>query len=460
VLRRTALAFALLALVTAPLVAVTGAAQAEEDTYYPTKGDPNVDVGRYNLDLDWDPDARLLTGTADVRLSVFAAAPAVKLDLHKRMEVSSVAVNGVPAPFTHDGKDLTVTTAVAPGATYLVTVKYAGKPRTVKAPTSRGDDDGLGWHTNAKGQVWTMQKPFGAYTWFPVNDHLSDKAFFDVRLTVPEKWTGVSTGRLVDKTTSGKRTRTHFTNTSPMPPHLLTVAIGPYKKYTQAGPHDLPLTYWLPKGRSDLLAPLEKTPETISFLESRLGTYPFDRAGVVVTPGLGSVETQTLMTLSADNYKQGGEDVRQQVAHNLVHAWYGASVTPNDWRDNWMNESVATFLEAKFSTAHHWRTWKYWKREFARNDDYYREIYGPPGAYLPKQFGQRNVTYGGALLMEKLRAKVGTDLFYAALAEWPAQNAGRNRGRQTYVDWLSQRTGQDLRAWFTAWLDSPTTPAS
>lgn len=455
-LRRTALASTLLALVAAPLV-VTAPASAD-DTLYPSKGDANVDVGRYNLDLDWNAQDKILTGTAEVRLTVFAAAPSVSLDLHKRMEVASVAVNGVPAPFTHDGKDLVVGTPVAPGTTYLLTVKYAGKPRTVKAPTTRGDDDGLGWHTTDKGQVWTMQKPFGAYTWFPVNDHLSDKALFDVRLTVPEKWTGVSNGRLVDKTTSGGSTRTHFTNTSPMPPHLLTVAIGPYKKYTQAGPHDLPLTYWLPKGRSDLLKPLEKTPEAISFLESRLGPYPFDRAGVVVTPGLGSVETQTLTTLSADNYKQGGEDVRLQVAHNLVHAWYGASVTPNDWRDNWMSESVATFLEAKFSTANKWRGWKYWKREFVRNDGYYREIYGPPGAPRLKQFGQRNVTYGGALLMEKLRAKVGTDLFYAALAEWPQQNKDRNRGRQTYVDWLSQRTGQDLRPWFAAWLDSPTTP--
>ncbi|MGA9746444.1 MAG: hypothetical protein WBQ50_03205 [Nocardioides sp.] len=60
-------------------------------------------------------------------------------------------------------------------------------------------DDGLGWHTTAKGQVWTMQKPYGALTWFPVNGRLSDKAFFDVRLAVLKKSTGVSKGRLVDK---------------------------------------------------------------------------------------------------------------------------------------------------------------------------------------------------------------------------------------------------------------------
>ncbi len=450
-----------LALACATLVTLSGgAATAAEDRSYPTKGNPALDVGRYNLDLTWKPRTKTLSGHAEVRLTVFEAASTITLDLHKRLVVSAVTVNGVATPFAHEGQDLMVGTPVVPGVPYLVEVTYAGKPRSVKAPTSRADSDGLGWHTTAGGQAWTMQKPYGAFTWFPVNDHPADKAFFDVRLTVPDTWTGVSNGRLVDKTVSKGRTRTHFTNASPMAPHLLTVAIGPYKRYTQPGPHGLPLTYWLPKGRPELLEPLAKTPAALTFLESKLGPYPFDRAGVVVTPGLGAVESQTLTTLSIDNFKQGHNDVREQVAHRLAQAWYGASVTPNDWRDLWMSEGIATFLQAKFAVAQGWDSWRYWKREFSRNDGYYREIYGPPGAPLPRQFGQRNVLYGGALLMERLRAKIGTELFYATLAEWPAQNPGRNRGRQTYVDYLSARSGADLRPWFTAWLDSPTTPTS
>ena len=442
------------------LAALPGSpASAEEDTYYPTKGNPGVDVYRYNLDLGWQPGQRVLTGTAVLRLQATAPATSFALDLHKRMAVSKVTVNGVASAFTHEGKDLVVNTPVVPATPYQVEVTYAGRPRNVKAPTSRADDDGLGWHTTESGKVWTTQKPFGAYTWYPVNDHPSDKALYDIRLSVPEKWVGVSNGRLEDRRTVDGQTRTHWVSTSPMASYAVTVAIGPYKRYTQVGPHDLPLTYWLPKGRSELLEPLQKTPDAITFLESRLGTYPFDRYGVVVTPGLGSVESQTLTTLAMDNWKQGKTDVREQVAHHLAHAWYGNSVTPNDWRDNWMSESVATFLQAKFSVSRRFDTWTYWKREFARNDDFYREIYGPPGAYLPRQFGQRNVHYGGALMIEKLRATLGTDLFYAALAEWPAQNKDRTRGRATYVDYLSAKSGRDLRPWFDAWLLGATTPA-
>lgn len=445
----------------APLVVVAGGALAsEEDSYYPTKGNPGVDVGRYNLDLAWKAGKRTLTGTAAIRLTVPAPATTFALDLHRSMDVSKLSVNGLEPRFTHEGKDLVVQMPVVPATPYLVEIEYTGKPRTVAAPTSRADDDGLGWHTTKGGRAWTMQKPFGAFTWYPVNDHLSDKAFYDIQLTVPDKYVGVSNGKLENKVTADGKTRTHFSNARPMPPHLVTVAIGPYRKYTQSGPHDLPLTYWLPKGRKDLLGTLEKTPDAIAFLESRLGPYPFDRAGVVVTPGMGSVETQTLTTLAEDNFKQGKADVREQVAHNLAHAWYGASVTPGDWRDNWMSESVATFLQAKFSVARGWDSWKSWKREFKRNDDFYREIYGPPGAYFPRQFGQRNVHYGGALLMEKLRVRIGKDLFYAVLHEWPAQNADRTRGRASYIDFVSMRAGQDLRPWFDAWLHSGETPSA
>ena len=448
------------ALVAAVTAGSTSAGAAEPGSYYPSKGDPGIDVGRYQLDLAWKAGKRTLSGTATLRLQVEAPAPSFTLDLHKRMVVSRLTVNGAATRFSHEGQDLRVKAPVVPGTPYQVEIRYAGKPRAVKAPTSRADDDGVGWHTTDSGQVWTTQKPFGAYTWYPVNDHPADKALYEVRLAVPDKFVGVSNGRLEDKRTAGGQTKTHFVNTSPMASYAVTVAIGPYKRYTQVGPHDLPLTYWLPKGGKDLLEPLEKTPETIAFLESRLGPYPFDRAGIVVTPGLGSVESQTLTTLARDNWRQGRTDVREQVAHHLAHAWYGNSVTPNDWRDNWMGESVATFLQAKYSVAQRFDGWKFWKREFSRNDDFYREIYGPPGAYFPKHFDQRNVHYGGALLMERLRAKIGTDLFYAALAEWPAQHRDRSRGRATYIDFLSAKSRQDLRPWFEAWLNGATTPSS
>jgi aminopeptidase N len=457
VLRRTSVASVVLALTAA--VAGTAAA-ADIDTVYPSKGDSAVDVSRYGLDLTWKPDAKRLEGIATIRLRGVETGPTFQLDLATSMQVTSVTVAGIAVGFTHDTKDLVVAAPVVAGTTYDVVVTYAGKPRTVAEPTSRGDATGLGWHTTDDGRVWTMQKPYGAYTWYPVNDHPSDKASYTVRLDVPDEWVGVSNGRLDDKTTKDGRTVTKFVGDHPMASYLVTVAIGPYKKYTQDGPHGIPLTYWIPKGKPELLKPLEKTPDALAWLEKKLGPYPFERAGVVVTPGEGSVETQSLTTFGTGNYRYGGADVREQVAHNLAHAWYGDTVTPNDWRDLWMNEGMATYLQAKYAVQQGWETWEFWRREFARNDQYWRDIYGPPGAYHPNEFGQRNVTYGGALIMLRLRGVIGKTAFDATSRSWPQENLDSSRGRARYVEFLEQKTGKTLAPWFQDWLNSETTPAA
>lgn len=454
------LAAALALTLAAGAAAIVPAAAAEPDSYYPSKGDGRIDVRAYDLDLRWKPKDKVLAGTATVRLRVVEPSDSFTLDLHSALKVSSATLDGVPVETTRDGHNLVVPLLMVPGATHDLEVTYTGRPRTVAAPTSRVDSTGLGWHTTTKGQVWTMQKPYGAFTWHPVNDHPSDKARYTIRLDVPDEWVGVASGKLLERVKAGKRTVTRFEHTDPVAPYLTTVAIGPYKRVTATGPHDLPLTFWVPKGRDDLLKPLMRTGEALTWLEKRLGPYPFDRAGVVVTPGRASVETQTLMTLSRDEYRYGNHDVREQVAHNLVHAWYGGTVSPNDWRDNWMGESMATYLQAQFAISRGWDTRAYWDAEFERNDQYWRDLFGPPGAYKRQQFGQRNVHYGGALILKRLRTKIGATAFAEAMHRWPQENLHTSRGRSAYVSFLESVSGQVLTPWFNSWLNDDTTPSS
>lgn len=454
------LAAALALTLAAGVATAVPVAAAEPDSYYPTKGDGRIDVRAYDLDLRWKPKDRVLTGTATVRLRAVEAADSFTLDLHSALKVSAATLDGVPVETTRDGHDLVVPALLVPGATHELQVAYAGKPRTVAAPTSRVDSTGLGWHTTTKGQVWTMQKPFGAFTWHPVNDHPSDKARYTIRLDVPDEWVGVASGKLLERATVGKRTVTRFEHTDPVAPYLTTVAIGPYQKVSATGPQDLPLTFWIPKGRDELLKPLRKTGEAIAWLEKRLGPYPFDRAGVVVTPGRSSVETQTLITLSRDEYRYGTHDVREQVAHHLVHHWYGGAVSPNDWRDNWMGESMATWLQAQFAISRGWDTRAYWDAELERNDQYWRDLFGPPGAYERQEFGQRNVHYGGALILKRLRTKIGATAFNEAMRRWPQENLHTSRGRSAYVTFLETVSGQVLGPWFNGWLNDATTPSS
>ena len=53
-----------------------------------------------------------------------------------------------------------------------------------------------------------MQEPFGALTWYPVNDQPSDKAYYDVTINAPGRWVGVFNGKLESRTSRHERTIT------------------------------------------------------------------------------------------------------------------------------------------------------------------------------------------------------------------------------------------------------------
>ena len=178
------------------------------DSYYPSVGSPTVDVQSYALDLHWQPTTRTLEGEARLRL-VPARDGSFRLDLSGRLRVATLTVHdgrsgtALRSTYRRAGHTLAVTAAgLIAGAPYAVTVGYRGRPGPAKAPSSRQDMSGLGWHTTRTGQVWAMQEPYGAFTWFPVNDHPSDKATYDVRLDVPRRWVGVSNGRMVSRSVS------------------------------------------------------------------------------------------------------------------------------------------------------------------------------------------------------------------------------------------------------------------
>ena len=459
--------------------ALTGAADAAEplpgrtplvehaDSVYPSVGSPGVDVRSYDLSLRWLPRARTLAGIARLRLRAENAG-GFRLDLAARLAVGRVTVRRATtgrvlrSTYTHRGRHLSVSSpGLDAGTTYAVAVRYRGRPGPTTAPSSRGDMRGIGWHTTATGRVWSMQEPYGAFTWYPVNDHPSDKATYRVRLDVPRPWVGVSNGRMVSRRVVGARTVTRFVNRDPMASYLTTVAIGPYRRVRQTGPHGLPLTYWVPRAHPEYLTALRRTPSLLRWLERRLGRYPFDRAGVVVTPTASAMETQTMITLGAQNFGFGPRQVQETVLHELAHSWYGDTVTPDDWSDLWMNEGMAMYLQARFSTARGWHRWSFWRGQFIRDDALWRALFGPPGDYRPRQFAQVNVYYCSARMLIRLRNRLGPATFDSLVRRWPQEHRNSVQNRTSYVAWLAARTGEDassLRAFFDTWLTSRRSP--
>ena len=180
-------------------------------------------------------------------------------------------------------------------------------------------------------------------SWFPSNNHPTDKATFDIAITTDSELTVVANGVLdgIEDVGGGQSTTT-WRMDDPMTTYLAAVYIGDFERRESVSDDGLPIrNYFPPAFADDLAADFELTADVIDFAENLLDEpYPFDEYGSIVLPfSLGfALENQTISVHGID-----GTD-RDTIAHEIMHQWAGNSISVGDWQDIWMNEGFATYL--------------------------------------------------------------------------------------------------------------------
>ncbi|HEX2313162.1 MAG TPA: M1 family peptidase, partial [Thermomonospora sp.] len=171
-----------------------GGRDSAGDSYVPGDGNGGYDVQHYKLALDIRPgQATELTGTAEITAKATERLDRFNLDL-TGLTVSDVRVDGAAARHERQASELIIAPAkpLAKDANFTVTVRYSGTPRPVSKPPL-----GIyGWVRTPDG-VFVACQPSGAHTWFPSNDHPSDKATFEFQVTVPPGLTAIANGEPV-----------------------------------------------------------------------------------------------------------------------------------------------------------------------------------------------------------------------------------------------------------------------
>jgi aminopeptidase N len=425
-----------------------------EDSVYPNVGDPGVDALHYDLDLAWDAEARTLTGTATVALRAAVTAPEFRLDFGEPLKITSATLDGVEVTTQHNGNNLVVASPVVEDRKYLLVIEYAGTPEPTPAPTIRTDLATTGWTITDSGEVWTMQEPYGAYTWYPVNDQPSDKALYDFTIHAPSPWVGVANGELTSTVKLKDTTTTHWHLDSPASSYLVTVAIGDYVKTEDETDSGLPITYWTPRDDPNAVARLRFTPTAMAWLEKKLGPYPFSTLGSMVVDSESAMETQTIVTFGNTGYALSDG----VIMHELCHQWYGDVVTPTDWRDVWMNEGMTMYLQGQFEADRAGLDIDSVMNQWALRESGARKRSGPPGNYDPREFGEINIYYGPALMWHELRRRIGDKAFWSMVRKWPRVHAEGNATREQFLSWVEKETGEELSSFFNAWLMGRRTP--
>ena len=427
------------------------------DPVYPKHGNKGLDVLHYGLDLSWAPPTKTLTGLATLRIRPTADAASIELDF-KPYTLDKVTVDDRPVKgATVTAERLVVPVAVTKDKPVTLAVAYHGRPTTTPMPSHRSDSEPLGLTITKGGGLWTMQEPYGAFTWYPANDQPSDKALYDISVTVPAGFSAIAAGT----PTGVKGTTFTYRSDVPMASYLQTLAVGKYKKISAKGPDGVPLTYWYRAGTDDKLVPsLRKSPQFLTFLEKRFGPYPFATGGIVIVDSASGMETQQMITMGGKIKKLDAAAFEEDLLHEYSHHWFGDAVTTSNWNDLWLNEGWATYAQYL------------WEQELYHFSDTALEDYlrtadadlrkrlGPPGHPKAANFAESNVYYCPAAMLKELNDALGDTKFFALARAWVQTQKGTQQDRASFIAFVNKQTGRNFTKLINTWLDSKTTPAS
>ncbi|WP_307858583.1 M1 family metallopeptidase [Microbacterium flavescens] len=432
-------------------------AEGAGDPYFPLAGNGGIDVVHYDLDLDYTPPAPApaplegtLNGVATIDLVATADVDRFNLDL-RGLTASKVVVGGKSMAFEQTANELVITPRpkLKTGQSATVVVTYGG---TTTRPTDI-EDALYGWVTTRDGAM-VVSEPDGSATWFPVNDHPTDKSTYSYEITVPEGLTAVANGLLVGSQTADGRTTWTWDAPDPMAAYLATATVGRFELRQYTAANGTPIIDAIDVTRTaGQVGSLARTSDMLVFFEDRFGPYPFVSYGAIVdNDSVGyALETQTrsfFSTSAAEN----------TVAHELAHQWMGDHVSPERWADIWLNEGWATYASWMWrehrgtsSTA----TLFTGVMNRSATSSTWSTVLADPG---PLGIFGTAVYDRGAALLHALRGELGDADFFALATEWVARYGGGTATTADFIALSEEVSGQDLTEFFRVWAYEPTKP--
>ncbi|MFB0835092.1 M1 family metallopeptidase [Arthrobacter halodurans] len=435
------------------------------DPYVPGSGSPDYRVRHYDLDLECKLGGNRLDGRARIRAAAEVDLRRIELDL-AGLRATKVLVDGRKAArFTHAAGRLVVVLPadIAAGEDFELDVRYGGRPHPRRATWGE-----VGWEELEDG-VLVAGQPNGAATWFPCNDHPSQKATYRIGVTTDAGYRAVSNGDLVRHARRSSREEWVYEQTHPMATYLATLQIGRY------GWFDLRPPAPFATGRARHADPAEPPEQHVAvgpalaararaaladqqrmmeaFIEA-FGPYPAGNYTVVVTDDELEIPLEAHgITILGRNHLAPGWEQQRLIAHELSHQWFGNSLTAERWDDIWMHEGFACYAEwiwseASGSLTADARARTAWRALDALPQDI---VVGDPG---PQDMFDDRVYKRGALALHALRLALGDLAFFGMLRAWTMLHRHGSVSHAAFVEHVDAHApgGFSAGAFLRPWL--------
>ncbi|MEJ2215439.1 MAG: M1 family aminopeptidase [Gemmatimonadota bacterium] len=407
--------------------------------------------------FDWDStsfEGRVVTTLVALR----PAMDSVILDAGHLLRIRSVTGagdDGAKLRYTTHGDTLVVFPAKPVGFqdTTSFTITYHGKVANGRGLTFIEPDG----RPHRPQQIWSQGEAMNNHLWFPTYDFPNDKESWEMVVTVPERYTVVSNGRLVSDKPGPDGTHTvDWLEAKPSATYLVSLVVAPLVKIKDHW-GKVPVDYYVYPSDSAKAWPLFHRTVDMIDTYSRLTGVPFPWAKYAQTTvadffgGMENVSATTLVDWLPDEraYQDRPWYILILIPHELAHMWFGDDVTTENWANMWLNEGFAEFMPGQ-----------YWLEKGGPHlaDDYYLYEYMDFMSIDHRRRmplaanGSNNIYPKGALVLRMLKDYLGPDEFWASIHTYLERHAYGDATSDDLRQAILDATGQNLDRFWREWV--------
>lgn len=415
-----------------------------------------IDVLRYEIDAQIDPQGQSLTSTAKVRFSMLSDySTGVRFDLNNALAVSRVTDSaGESLNFDRDMKTFTITVTLAKpmrkGEQQELTFLYGGRLAGIEESPIYGIRFG------------SLQKDFGYLLyptrWFPVSGYTTDPYEWQIRVTTPSEYNVVSSGDVTEIISDEGMVR-EFKSSRPN--------FGGSVAYSRLDPsvvnaEGIQTRVFFREEHASLAQRYgQETGSLMRLLQKYYGLPPLSNL-VLVETERGAPAAYAAPGVLFLNSVSLGESVNSRLlANHLSRQWWGNMVFPESRNHLWIFNGFARFSELLWLEETVNRAAAIEDRESLYIDaltvDY------PPALqasrledYSPEYWAL--TASKGAATLEMMRSLMGDETFFELVKATVDQFANKPLGTGAFSRLASEFAKRDMGPFFIQWLESNSAP--